>query len=172
VRYAITGHYELWLWILTAVGISLAAVVFAARIAYRLMDPTPERRAAAIAAAIVAGLMVLGIRDYTHFILSAQSDTVIVALCLGAIDCHLSGRPRIAFVLLVLASLGRPEAWPFTGLYALWLLRGRARVLVAVGLASIPLLWFGIPALTAKSWFVAGNLALNRAPCTRTRSPA
>jgi hypothetical protein len=161
VPYAIAGHYELWLWILTAVGISLSAVVFAARIAYRLMDPTPERRAAAIAAAIVAGLMVLGIRDYTHFILSAQSDTVIVALCLGAIDCHLSGRPRIAFVLLVLASLGRPEAWPFTGLYALWLLRGRVRILIGVGLASIPLLWFGIPALTAKTWFVAGNLALN-----------
>jgi hypothetical protein len=163
VPYALVGHYELWLWILTAVAGSLAAVVFAARIAYRLTGPTPERRYAAIAAAILAGLLVLGIRDYAHFILSSQSDTVIVALCLGAIDCHLCGRFRIAFILLVLASLGRPEAWPFVGLYAFWLLHTAIRtwILIAAGLLSIPLLWFGIPALTAKSWFVAGNLALN-----------
>ena len=41
-------------------------------------------------------------------------------LCLAAIDCHFSKRPRLAFAMLVLASLGRPEAWPFAVLYALW----------------------------------------------------
>ena len=40
-----------------------------------------------------------GSSDYWHYILSAQSDPMIVALCLGAIDCHLSGRYRWAFVL-------------------------------------------------------------------------
>jgi hypothetical protein len=34
-------------------------------------------------------------------------------------------------------------------------------VLIVLGLFLIPLLWFGIPALTAKSWFISGNLALN-----------
>jgi len=161
--YALFGRASLYMWMVTSVAGTLAGAVFAARIAYRLTGPTPERRYAAIAAAILAGLLVLGIRDYAHFILSSQSDTVIVALCLGAIDCHLCGRFRIAFILLVLASLGRPEAWPFVGLYAFWLLHTAIRtwILIAAGLLSIPLLWFGIPALTAKSWFVAGNLALN-----------
>jgi hypothetical protein len=65
----------------------------------------------------------------------------------------------------VLASLGRPEAWPSAALYALWL--GRTvpgtRIMAVVGIASIPLLWFGISALTAKSWLRAGDLALNSA---------
>ena len=51
---------------------------------------------------------------------------MIVSLCLGAIDCHLYKRPRAAFVLGVLASLGRPEAWPFLGLYSLWMWRAAA----------------------------------------------
>ena len=67
-----------------------------------------------------AGVALLGIRDWWHYMLSSQSDTMIVALCLGAIDCHLSGRPRWAFVLGALAALGRPEVWPFLALYAIW----------------------------------------------------
>ena len=67
-----------------------------------------------------AGLGVLGISKYWHFILISNSDPMIVALCLGAIDCHLSGRRRWAFTLAVLASLGRPEVWPFLGLYSIW----------------------------------------------------
>ena len=55
-----------------------------------------------------------------HYVLSAQSDPLIVSLCLGAIDCHLCRRPRWAFGLLVLAALGRPEVWPFLAAYAIW----------------------------------------------------
>ena len=43
---------------------------------------------------------------------------MIVALCLAAVDCHLSGRHRWAFWIWFLGSLGRPEVWPF------WLLAG------------------------------------------------
>jgi hypothetical protein len=162
VPYALVGHYALWLWMITSVAISLSGVVFAYRIAFRLTGASPERRYAAYAAGAVAAVALLGIRDYTHFILSAQSDTMIVSLCLGAIDCHLSGRRRWALWLAVLAGLGRPEVWPPLGLYAIWLWRSvpaMRRMLVAA-LSLIPLLWFGIPALTAKSWFVAGNIAL------------
>jgi hypothetical protein len=110
---------------------------------------------------VIAGLSVLGIRDYMHYILSDQSDPMIVSLCLAAIDCHLSKRHRWAFGLGVLACLGRPEVWPFLGLYALWSWRAIPvmRLMIVAGLAVIPLLWFGIPALTANSFFVAGNLA-------------
>ena len=84
--YALFGSYELWLWMITSVAISLSGVVFAARIAYRLTDAPPERRWAAWAAAVFAGAALLGIQDYFHYILSSQSDPMIVSLCLAAID--------------------------------------------------------------------------------------
>ena len=118
--YALFGHYQLWLWMVTSVAISLSGVIFAARIAYKLTDAPPERRWAAYVAGAFAGAALLGITDYMHYVLSAQSDPLIASLCLGAVDCHLCKRPRWAFGLLVLASLGRPEVWPFIAAYAIW----------------------------------------------------
>jgi hypothetical protein len=163
VPYAVLGHYALWLWMVTAVAISLSGAVFAWRIAFKLTGADPARRYAAYAAGAAAAVTLLGITDYTHFILSAQSDTMIVAMCLAAIDCHLEGRHRWAFSLWVLASLGRPEAWPFLGLYTLWAWRAlpALRRMIVAGVLLVPLLWFGIPALTANSWFVAGDNALH-----------
>ena len=60
--YALFGHYELWLWMITSAAISLSGVIFAGRIAYRLTDAPPERRWAALAAGIFAGLALLGSR--------------------------------------------------------------------------------------------------------------
>jgi hypothetical protein len=163
VPYALVGHYALWLWMVTSVAVSLSGIVFAWRIAFRLTDAAPERRYASYVAAAFAAVTLLGISDYTHFIFSAQSDTMIVSLCLAAIDCQLSGRQRWAFWLWILAALGRPEAWPFLGLYTLWAWRtipGMRRMIVG-GLVLIPLFWFGIPALTAKSAFIAGSNALH-----------
>jgi hypothetical protein len=163
VPYALTGKSALWLWMVTAVSFGLAGVLFAGRIAYRLTAAPPERRYAALAAGAFAGLALLGIRDYMHYILSAQSDTIIVTLCLAAVDAYLCGRRRLAYALGVLAALGRPEAWPFLGLYALWLgyTEPATRALIAGGLVAIAALWFGIPWITADSPFVAGNLALH-----------
>jgi hypothetical protein len=161
VPYALVGHYALWLWMVTSVAVSLSGALFAWRIAFRLTNAEPQRRYAAYVAAAFAAVTLLGIRDYTHFIFSAQSDTMIVSLCLAAIDCQLSGRQRWAFWLWILAALGRPEAWPFLGFYSLWAWRampGMRRMIVG-GLLLIPIFWFGIPALTAKSAFIAGNNA-------------
>ena len=117
-------------------------------------------------AAAFAGVALLGLRDelgysYFHYILSSQSDPMIVTFCLAAIDCHLDGRPRAAFVMGCLAALGRPEVWPFLGLYTIWLWRERphTRVLLVIGVVVMALLWFGIPALTSRSWFVAADNA-------------
>jgi hypothetical protein len=151
---------------IASLAISLGGVVFAGRIAYRLTGAGSGRRYPAIAAALFAGLGVLAITDgtqgYWHYLLSAQSDPMIVALFLGAIDCHLSGRPRWAFVLGALASLGRPEVWPFLGLYVIWAWRAipSMRRLIVAGIVLLPALWFGIPALTSRSPFVAGTNAL------------
>jgi hypothetical protein len=161
--YSLAGRGAMELWMVTAVAAALSAAVFAARIAYRLTGPSPGRPYAPAVAAVFAGLGVLGVSGYSHLALIASSDPMIVALMLAAIDAHLAGRRRLAFVLLVLASLGRPEAWPFVLLYGAWAWRAvpASRVLVVVGLALIPVLTFGIPALTSKSWMSAAHLDLN-----------
>ncbi len=88
---------------------------------------------------------------------------MIVSLCLGAIDCHLSKRPRAAFVLGPLASLGRPEVWPFLGLYSLWLWLRLPRTAAAGRRAGSrsALLWFGIPAITSRTPFVSASNAMD-----------
>ncbi len=161
VPYAVFGHYALWLWMITVVASSFAGGIFAGRIAYRIVGDQPERRAAAIAAAVFAGLAVLGLEDYMHYILSVQSDPMIVTLTLAAIDCYLSGRARWAFALGVLAALGRPEAWPFLGLFSIWAWRSlpRMRWMLYAGWALILFMWFGIPTITNHRPFVAGQLA-------------
>jgi hypothetical protein len=162
VPYGLFGRYELWLWMITSVAVSLSGMVFAGRIAYRLTAARSDRRYAALAAGVFAALGLLGISDYPHYVLSGQSDPMIVALCLAAIDAHLSGRRRLAFALGVLASLGRPEVWPFLGLYAIWCWRAipSMRWLIGGGLAVMVLLWFGVPALTARTPFVAATNAI------------
>jgi hypothetical protein len=161
--FALAGRGQMWLWMVTAVAGAFGGAAFAARIAYRLTGPSRGRAYAPIIAAVLAAVGILGLGNYWQLILISNVDPLITMLCLAAIDSHLAGRPRAAFVLLVLAALGRPELWLFVGLYALWAWRAipSMRVMAALGVALIPLLWFGIPALTAKSWFISGDLALN-----------
>ncbi len=160
--YALAGTGQLWLWMVTAVAGAGAGVVFAARIAYMLTGPCPERRYAPFVAGAFAGAALLGLDTYSHEILIANSDPMIVTLGLAAIDCHLCRRPRLAFTILVLASLSRPEVWLFTVLYALWAWRfvPSMRVLAVAGVALIPAAWFIVPAFTSKDWFISGDLAL------------
>ncbi|MGH2896443.1 MAG: hypothetical protein ACRDPM_24675, partial [Solirubrobacteraceae bacterium] len=121
--YAVAGRGQMWLWMGTAVAGATAGSVFAARVAFRLTGAggdRSERRYAPYVAGAFAGITVLGINTYMHLVLIANSDPLIVAVCLAAIDCHLARRHKLAFLMLVLASLGRPEAWVFAGLYGLW----------------------------------------------------
>ena len=163
VPYALFGRAQVGLWMVTACALSLSASVFAGRIAYRLTEAPADRRWAAWAAALFAGVSVLGINNYTHYTLSAQSDPMIVALVLAAVDCGLSGRRRWALACWLLASLGRPEAWPFLALYAGWLWRtdGALRPYVAASGILLLLLWFGIPAISSRSFFIAGDNAMD-----------
>jgi hypothetical protein len=159
--YALVGRHALTLWMITSFAISLSGAVFAWRVAFALVDAPPERRYAAYVAGLVAGMALLGIDKYLHSILSAESDTMIVALCLAAVDCTLHRRYRWAFWVWWLAALGRPEVWAFLGLYVLWAWRTipQMRRQLVVGVVAIPVLWFGIPAITSKSPFSAASLA-------------
>lgn len=161
--YALAGAGpQMWLWILTATAAAVAGSVFAGRIAYRLTGPCPDRRWARWVAAAFAGVGLLGINGYSHLVMIANSDPMVVTLCLAAIDAHLHRRRRLAFSMIVLMALGRPEGWAFAILYAAWLWRTdrSSRALAAAGLLIIPIGWFLIPGLTSHSWFSAGDLAL------------
>jgi len=169
VPYAVVGHYALWLWMVTSVAISLSGLIFAWRIAFRLTYSRPERRYASYVAGLFAAAFVLGMQDpiapasYVHYLLSAESDTMIVALCLAAIDFHLEEHHRWAFWMWFLAGLGRPEVWPFLGLAGLWLWwkdpSYRRWLYGALGLLIV--FWFVIPGISSKSFFTAGNIAQN-----------
>ena len=168
VPYALAGHYQLWLWMITATAVALGGPVFAARIAYRLvggsalrLDPDPIRRYAPWVAALVAAAGVLGIEDYFHYILSSQSDPMIVTFTLAAIDMCLIGRYRWTLLFGVLAALGRPEVWPFLGLFGLWawFKLPSMRWMLLAGAAVVLFMWFGIPTITNGRPDIAGQLA-------------
>lgn len=97
-----------------------------------------------------------------HYILSVQSDPMIVTFCLAGIDMYLSGHYRWALVFGVLGSLGRPEVWPFLGCHMVWawLKMPSMRWLVAGAVALIAFMWFGIPWITNGRPNIAGELAL------------
>jgi hypothetical protein len=167
--YAVAGHYALWLWMVTSVAISLSGPIFAWRIAFRVTDSRPERRYASYVAGLFAAAAVFAMQDpvgnynYIHYILSAESDTMIVSLCLLAIDLHLSGHHKAAFWIWWLGSLGRPEVWPYYGLAGLWLWwkRPAYRLWLYASVVGLVFLWFGIPGLSSKSFLTAGNIAEN-----------
>jgi hypothetical protein len=167
VPFALAGHYQMWLWMLTAVAVSLAGPVFAGRIAFRLTRTGEGERIGVIArcapaaAAVFAGAAVLGLEDYFHYILSAQSDPMLVTFVLAGLDAFLLGRYRWTLVLGVLAALGRPEVWPFLGLFMLWTwFRVPAmRWMLLVGAAVVAFMWFGIPTITNGRPNIAGELA-------------
>jgi hypothetical protein len=163
--YALFGHTQVWLWSVTSVTGTIAAGVFAARVAYHLTGPVlPSRRFAPFVAGAFAGVAVMGIQTWPHLVLIANSDPLVVALLLAAIDAHLCGHPRWAFAAVALASLDRPESWAFAGCYGVWLFwtDRRARIAVPLVLLLIGAVWFVVPGLTSKSWFSAGDLALNQ----------
>jgi hypothetical protein len=168
VPFALFGHYQMWLWMITACAVALAGPVFGGRIAFRLCGGAESdagahgvRRYAPWVAAIVAGAAVLGIEDYFHYILSSQSDPMLVTFLLAALDMGLIGRYRWALVFGVLTGLGRPEVWPFLGLFMLWcwFKVPRMRWMVIAGVVLIGFMWFGIPTITNGRPDVAGQLA-------------
>jgi hypothetical protein len=160
---------QLALWMITVTAVSLTGLVFAGRLAYRLSGAGASgggRRWAGGVAAVLAAAALVSLHDefpygYLHYVLSAQSDPMVVTCVLAAIDCRLAGRDRWTFALLTLGALGRPECWPFLLADAVWLWRARPemRWAIVAGLAAVGLGWFGIPALSSRSWLVAADNA-------------
>ena len=134
--FALFGDAAPELWLVVARAGAIASVVLAFLLAHRLAGPV-----AGVGAAAGLGLATWSVRNGAL----GNSEGLLIALLFAAILTHLDGRRGWAFALAVAVGMMRPEAWPFVGVYALWLLLDERRRLpwVAAGLVSLPVLWLG-----------------------------
>src|SRR4051812_34396738 len=107
------GEASLYIWVAAARAGAIAAIFLSGVLAARLAN-----RTAGVVAAVALAAMPWWLRNGAM----GNSEGIMVALVLGTALCHLQGRKGWAFALAIGAGLLRPEAWPFLGLYALWLL--------------------------------------------------
>jgi hypothetical protein len=123
------------LWLVVARTGGLLAIVLAYRLAARLSGR---------AGGLIAAAALLLADDFVRHFARGNSEGLLVALCLAAIERHLDGRRGTAFALGFAAALLRPEVWPFFGLYGLWLAVAlpRLRLAVLAAFAAVAVLWF------------------------------
>jgi hypothetical protein len=141
---------ELWLVIAQAGG--LLAFAFTYRLAARL---------AGWPAGLIAAAGLILAYEFIRNFARGNSEGLLVGICLWAIERHLDGHRRQAFLLGVAAGLLRPELWPFLLLYGLWLMwtDPRTRLLV-VGCGALTLaLWFVPEYLGSGDFFRAASRA-------------
>ncbi len=151
------------LWLVVARAGGLLAFVMAYRLSARLAGPW--------AGVIAAGSLVLA-DEFVRNFARGNSEGLLVALVLWAIECHLDGRRSHAFLLGFAAALLRPEVWPFWGLYGLWLVyqawdgappwREIALVFGSGALALV--LWFLPEYLGSGDWLRAASRARDPNP--------
>jgi hypothetical protein len=139
--FALFGDAAPQLWLVVARAGGLLAFAMAFRLAARLTGP--------VAGVIAAGSLFLADEFIRNFF-RGNSEGLLVALCLWAIERHLDHRRRDAFLLIFAAALLRPEVWPFWGLYGLWMVaaawhgrvpRTELALLAGSGVA-LAVLWF------------------------------
>ncbi|HZU39812.1 MAG TPA: hypothetical protein VE992_02110, partial [Solirubrobacteraceae bacterium] len=164
------------LWVITARAGGLLGLVAAYRLGARLVAPVAAspaggalrawRWAAPLAGLAAAGGVILtqdagGAENWTYYMFRGTSEPMLIGAVLWSIDRHLAGRRGSAFVLLLAASLIRPEAWPFIFLYGvwLWLREPGLRALVLAGWLAIPFLWFVPPWVGSGDPFLAASHA-------------
>jgi hypothetical protein len=148
------------LWVAAARAGGLLALPAAYRLTARLVRGPAWTQ---VTAGVLAVVGVMLTQDWFYYMYRGTSEPLLIATSLWAIDRHLAGHKGSAFVLGVATALMRPEAWPFLGLYAIWLwLREpslRWRALVLVGLVAVPFFWFVPPWISTGHPFLAASHA-------------
>ena len=132
---ALAGAAAPALWLIVACAAGLLALWLAYRLGHRLAGRVGG-------AAAVVGILLC--RNWFDYLLTGNVEPATVALALGAVESHVLGRRRLAFVLLGLTALMRPEAGLLLVIYGAWLWRSdrEARVFEAAFFAALALLWF------------------------------
>jgi hypothetical protein len=156
IPFALAGRAAPDLWLMVARAGAIATVLMAARLAYRLTralgDPGDRRDGLVgrLPAILAGGLAIAALGfaakgDYVSSNGLGYSEALATALLLIALECHLDGRRRAAFLVGFLVALDRPEIWLFWVPYGVWLAwRDRAmRPLVAACVVAQPIVWFG-----------------------------
>jgi hypothetical protein len=155
IPFALAGRAAPDLWLMVARAGAIAAVLMAARLAYRLTralgDPAGARGVVARLPALLAGavaIAALGFAARGDYVSSnglGYSEALATALLLTAVECHLDGRRRAAFLVGFLVALDRPEIWLFWVPYGVWLAwrDRRMRPVVAACVLAQPIVWFG-----------------------------
>jgi hypothetical protein len=123
------------LWLVVARAGGLLAIAAAYAVARRL--------AGAVAGVTAATALLLDV-PFDRVVWLGDSEGLLVAAVLAAVERHCAGARRAAFVLGCVAALLRPEVWPFLALYGAWLgwRDPRARPLVFVATVVLAVLWF------------------------------
>jgi hypothetical protein len=148
------------LWVITARAGGLLGLVAAYRLAARLVGA--PRWAVAVAGVLAAAGVVVT-QEWFYYMFRGTSEPMLIACALWAVDRHLERRYGWAFVLGVALGLMRPEAWPLLIVYGAWLWwrhgSMRMRVLVLLGLFSLPFFWFVPPWIGSGHPFLAASHA-------------
>jgi hypothetical protein len=148
------------LWVITARAGGLLGLVAAYRLAARVVGA--PRWACAVAGVIAAAGVVVT-QEWFYYMFRGTSEPMLIACALWAIDRHLERRYGWAFVLGVALGLMRPEVWPLLIIYGAWLWwrlgSVRMRVLVVLGLFSLPFFWFVPPWIGSGQPFLAASHA-------------
>ncbi|MEA2331739.1 MAG: hypothetical protein QOH58_1877 [Thermoleophilaceae bacterium] len=105
----------LWLWVARAGGL------FGCAMAYRMANRLIGRGLYGALAGVCAFFALFSSNKFVRDAALGNSEGILAAIVLWAFERHLDGRRDHALYLGVAAALLRPEAWPFLGLYGLWL---------------------------------------------------
>ncbi len=147
------GHAQPDMWLVVTRTAGLLAIAGRFRLG---------RRFGGILAGVIAVIALCFVQDALFYIARGASEPIVAALTVWAIDRHLAGSKRIAYGLLFLATINRPEFSAFLVLYGiyLWLTEPDARVLVVVGIVLVPIAWLLPPYIISGDAFQAGSAAL------------
>jgi hypothetical protein len=151
------------LWLVVARAGGLLAFAMAYRLGARLAGQW---------AGAIAAVSLLLADEFIFNFARGNSEGLLVALVLWAIERHLDGRRSQAFVLAFAAALLRPEVWPFFALYGLWLIYQAwdggvpwREVALVGGLGLLTLvLWFVPEYLGSGDWLRAAARARDPNP--------
>jgi hypothetical protein len=128
----------LWVWLARAGGL------FGCAMAWRMANRLIGGGLYGALAGVSAFAALFSSNKYVRDAALGNSEPLLAAVVLWAFERHLDGRRDHALYLGVAAALLRPEAWPFLGLYGLWLWMQnpelRARMVAFAAL--IPAVWF------------------------------
>ena len=124
------------LWLLIARFGAVLSLVLAFRLGRRVAGP---------GAGVLAAASLLLMPDWVFQAGVGGSEPLLTALLLGAVARHANRDDGVAFALVLLASLLRPEAWGplLVSSMVTWGRRPAIRPLVVAGLVAVPVLWLG-----------------------------